>query len=229
MKTIEPITTTKRKIIIRNLTKNDLNAVTEVHLAAFPTSAMTKLGAEAVRRYYEWQLTGPHDVVPIGAFENGVMRGFCFGGVFRGALSGFLGKNKQYLVLRVLTHPWLAFNPLFRERLDNGLRSLRSTGSPQQQEADSQHYLARINQLEAQPKPFGILSIAVNPNYQGGGVGKLLMEESEAIARQRGFKEMRLSVNTDNAQAIGFYESLGWEKIPAEGNWQGRMRKGLEG
>lgn len=230
MKTIEskPITKPKRKITLRNLTKEDLAAIAEVHIAAFPTSAITKLGGEAVRRYYEWQLTGPHDVAPIGAFEDGVMRGFCFGGVFRGALSGFLGKNKQYLAMRVLTRPWLAANPLFRDRLGSGLRSLRSTGGSQQQEADSQHYLARINQLEEQPKPFGILAIAVNPKSQGGGIGNLLMAESETIARQRGFKEMRLSVNIDNEQAIGFYERLGWEKLSPHGEWQGRMRKTLE-
>lgn len=34
--------------------------VAGVHVAAFPSSALTRLGSEAVRRYYLWQIEGPH-------------------------------------------------------------------------------------------------------------------------------------------------------------------------
>jgi len=38
------------------------------------------LGTEAVRRYYEWQLVGPHEVTAISAYINTELVGFCFGG-----------------------------------------------------------------------------------------------------------------------------------------------------
>lgn len=75
----------------KSLTTSDLPHIVRVHRAAFPDSALTKLGSEAVRRYYLWLLIGPHDAVNVGAFDlENVLVGFCFGGKFRGALSGFL-------------------------------------------------------------------------------------------------------------------------------------------
>ena len=109
---------------------SDLPEVTDVHLAAFPDSALTHLGREAVRRYYEWQIVGPHDALNIGAFDDERLIGFCFGGVFRGALGGFLEKNRTFLILRVLTHPWLLFNSLFRERASFAVQRLFKRRAP---------------------------------------------------------------------------------------------------
>lgn len=75
-------------IVVGPLRDADLDRVTRIHIAAFRTSALTPLGAGAVRRYYVWQLTGPHDVVALGAWLDGELRGYCFGGVFRGAARG---------------------------------------------------------------------------------------------------------------------------------------------
>lgn len=113
---------------IENIKSNNLQTVAEVHISAFPTSALTHLGKEAVRRYYEWQLIGPHDCLAIGAFdEQGRMLGFCFGGVFRGSLSGFVGKNKKFLVIQVIKRPWLILtNSIFRDRIRLGLRASKS-------------------------------------------------------------------------------------------------------
>ena len=54
------------------------------------------------------------------------------------------------------------------------------------------------------------------------------MDASEAIARERGFPQIHLSVNTDNNQAIFFYEGLNWQKVLKEGIWQGEMTKQLK-
>ncbi|MDX2041235.1 MAG: GNAT family N-acetyltransferase [Acidobacteriota bacterium] len=206
------------QIEIRPLTSADLESAARVHLAAFPESALTALGLESVRRYYDWQLTGPHDALAISAWCNGEFAGFCFGGVFRGAMSGFLQRNRLYLAWRVLTHPWLALNPLFRDRLVSGLNIYRRfRGSAK---------TPTTTKAAAQPR-FGILAIAVNPKFQGFGVGKQLMQVSETAARERGFTLMQLSVNTENFQAIKFYESLGWQKSLVQEIWKGEMLKPL--
>lgn len=202
---------------IRPLASADLELAARVHLSAFPDSALTALGLESVRRYYDWQLSGPHDVTALSAWCDGEFAGFCFGGVFRGAMSGFLRRNRFYLAWRVLTHPWLALNPLFRDRLTSGLsiyRRFRPSAQP------------KTPKPAAQPR-FGILAIAVNPKFQGRGVGKQLMLVSETAARQGGFGLMQLSVNTQNFQAINFYESLGWQKSPQQETWKGEMLKTL--
>jgi ribosomal protein S18 acetylase RimI-like enzyme len=215
-----PIGQPSQPISVRRLVKADLPAISVAHAAAFPDSALTMLGAECVRRYYEWQLLGPHEVLALGAFVDDSLYGFCFGGLFNGATAGFLSRNRFYLSWRVLTHPWLAANPMFRDRLTSGTRILKRfkmRGSPK----------SRVVEIRRAPKSFGILSIGVHPQCQGLGLGRLLMKESEEEARRRGFAAMDLTVHTNNQQAIRFYESLGWEKFYRNRSWQGHMTKQL--
>ncbi len=200
----------------------DLPRVSEIHLAAFPDSALTMLGAEAVRRYYEWLLTGPHDCVALGASVKANMIGFCFAGVFRGAMSGFLRRNRAFLFGRILRRPQLGMNPLFRERATAGVRILRRFGrQPSNTPGSSDRPVAKP------VSPFGILAIAVHPDSNGQGIGKALMFEAEQTARRRDFKEMQLTVEMNNHRAVSFYESLNWTKTLHQGAWHGEMRKAL--
>jgi len=201
---------------IRTLQENDLQGVTLIHLAAFPKSALGLLGASVVYRYYQWQMQGPHDAIALGIFQGQKLVGFCFAGVFRGALSGFLQKNKWFLVLRVLTHPWLAATPFFRERLKFAWAVL------------SRQPARNVSQSVVPANSFGILAIAVDPQIQSVGLGKQLMMETEKIAIERCFSHLHLTVAVDNGQAIAFYNKLGWQKIPAaDGAWCGVMMKKL--
>jgi ribosomal protein S18 acetylase RimI-like enzyme len=198
---------------ICNLIAQDLPEVTRIHMKAFPKSALTLLGAEGVHRYYDWQLQGPHDAVALGIFREASLAGYCFAGVFRGSLSGFLRKNKQFLAWKVLSHVWLVANPLFRQRLSS-----------------AQNILTQMRKRPSSSPPvatlrsFGILSIAVDPDLQGQGYGQQLMLAVEAVAIERGFSRLNLTVAAENKQAISFYEGVGWCKtLDAEGNWRGHM------
>jgi len=206
-------------VLVRNLEVKDLPGVSAIHMSAFPSSALTQLGIEAVRRNYEWLLLGPHEVVAFGAFTQGKTVGFCFGGRFHRAMSGFMRTNLLFLTWRVFTHPWLVANPIFRERLTEGMRILKRFAKPK---SYVQYAPASFE------SSFGILAIAVHPQYQGLNVGKLLMKESEANARRRGFRKMSLTVHPDNHQAITFYERLDWKKFSKNGMWEGMMRKSLD-
>lgn len=207
--------------IVRDLSIENLPAVASIHMAAFPDSALTKLGREAVRRYYEWQIVGPHDGVNIGAFADEVMLGFCFGGIRRGALGAFLEKNRRFLIIRAATRPWLLFNPLFRERAQFAIQRLFGKLGP------SKPPVAASSQpVVPQPVPaFGILSIAVDPRHQGSGAAQLLMEYSEQEALRRGFSRMHLTVHPSNMRAVRFYEKVGWQRDEHNGAWDGSMSK----
>lgn len=215
-------------VLIRNLEVRDLQGVSAVHMAAFPTSALTLLGKEAVRRYYEWLLLGPHDVVALGAFTDRELVGFCFGGRFHRAMSGFLRKNRPFLIWRVLMHPWLMANPTFHERFNSGLDTLRRSAKPQSYVQFPAEYENQKRARRAVANCFAILSIAVHPRCQGLSLGKMLMKESEEVAGRRGFRKMSLTVHPDNQQAITFYERLNWKKFSKNGVWQGMMRKALD-
>ncbi len=193
--------------------------VADVHLAAFAGSALSALGKEAVRRNYLWLLEGPHERTALGVFEGSELVAFCFGGRFNGALTGFLHANRAYLAVRVLTHPWLAFGPLFRDRIKLALKLL----------------VVRARRAPSAPPPpptrpaFGILSIAVDPRRQGAGAGRLLMLRNEELARAAGFACMELCVASTNVKAIQFYERIGWQKSLEDGRWakQGVMTRQL--
>ena len=199
-------------IAIRALERGDLRTVAAIHLKAFPHSALGKLGHETVRRYYDWQLTGPHDVVAIGAFSGDLLVGFCFGGVFRGAASGFIRTNRGFLAGRLLRQPWLLGDPLFRNRAKTGARALGGS--------------ARRSVGPAENNTFGILSIAVDPLDLRSGVGRMLMGEMERDAQKRGAVMMHLTVAVSNVSAIRFYESLGW-KITKQSRGRCAMVKSL--
>ncbi|MGZ3553627.1 MAG: GNAT family N-acetyltransferase [Vulcanimicrobiaceae bacterium] len=209
-------------VLLRSLDVSDLDAIVATHSAAFPKSAMTKLGREAVRRYYAWQFEGPHENYPFGVLVDGTLAGFCFGGIFPSAISGFLQRNRVFLTWRVVTHPWLLANPLFRGRLESGLAMLKSLGR------GASPTPAPPPPAPGEPKrPFDILSIAVDPRFQRMGLGKIMMAEAQAIALRNGFHVMTLFVNRDNEQAIRFYEAIGWERALMKGVWRGNMVKWL--
>jgi ribosomal protein S18 acetylase RimI-like enzyme len=205
---------------LRPIDRRDLYQVAAVHLAAFQDSALSELGPEAVRRYYEWQLDGPHDSRSIAAIRDRDLVGFCFAGVFRGALSGFVRRNRGYLVRHVFTHPRLMLNGVVREAATQGARILGRTAFRRRAKAGGQ---------PSSDPYFAILAIAVDPRTQGGGVGRILMDDAESAALEAGFDEMRLRVAPDNRQAVRFYEKLGWTRhVDDGGHWKGAMRKNLK-
>lgn len=63
--------------VLKVISKQDVGAVARVHLAAFPRSALTRLSVEAVRRYYLWQLEGPHEHWFRGAWVTPRLVGPC--------------------------------------------------------------------------------------------------------------------------------------------------------
>ncbi|HEY7179498.1 MAG TPA: GNAT family N-acetyltransferase [Gaiella sp.] len=60
------------------------------------------------------------------------------------------------------------------------------------------------------------LAIAVVPNARGKGVGAKLLDALLARARTEGFGTISLSVDRNNAGAIGLYERHGFERVGEE-------------
>lgn len=193
-----------------------LEEVAAVHVQAFRDSALTRLGLEAVRRYYEWQLVGPHDHEFIGLFESNRLQGYAVGGISRGALAGFIKRNRGLLVLEMFKRPWLLLGKDFRRRSYAGFRVLSSRprssgGAP----------------IRSTARSFGILAIAVAPTVQGKGLGRILMNHLEAAAAGKGFNRMHLTVAANNTNAIAFYQNIGWSRAVTGSGSDDRMEKDL--
>lgn len=58
-----------------------------------------------------------------------------------------------------------------------------------------------------------ILTVGVVPEHRGQGIAKALMALITDWARSQGFTAMMLEVKTDNVEAIGLYEKLGYVKL----------------
>jgi ribosomal protein S18 acetylase RimI-like enzyme len=207
------------KFFVRTLALEDLKAVAAIHKDAFPDSFLSLFGVDVINRYYEWQTKSPNECYPIGAFEGGNMLGFCFAGVFPDSEIGFLRRNILLIIKYLFWNPKILFHPLFMEKAKYTCEAII-------------HHIKKVQKVKEQPakrlRKFGILSIAVDPDIQQSGVGRLLMAEVERIAVEKQFDSMRLSVHPDNQKAFLFYQDLGWEKtIDSEGSWNGYMQKNL--
>jgi ribosomal protein S18 acetylase RimI-like enzyme len=56
-------------------------------------------------------------------------------------------------------------------------------------------------------------SLAVMPNLQGLGIGRLVMEAGERVARAHGLTVVELAVAMDNHRAQRLYDSLGYRVV----------------
>lgn len=202
---------------VATLAREDLPRVVQLHREAFPEGAISALGHEAVLRYYAWLHDGPHDARITGAWLDGELVGFCAAGIFRGAMNGFLRRNRRFLAAHILKHPRLLLSPLIRDRIATAARvTVR---------------FARARQVIAPPSPppaFGVLAIATSPRVRGSGAGRALMTEAEERARAANFSRMVLTVHPKNTRAVRFYEELGWQRYYDDGNWTGLMEKRID-
>ncbi|WP_197688372.1 GNAT family N-acetyltransferase [Bradyrhizobium lablabi] len=72
--------------------------------------------------------------------------------------------------------------------------------------------------IELIPKPSYLLieNVAVLPDRHGNGIGGLLLERAETIARSLGLSELRLYTNAMFATNITFYARRGFEEFMRE-------------
>jgi ribosomal protein S18 acetylase RimI-like enzyme len=60
---------------------------------------------------------------------------------------------------------------------------------------------------------FFVHRLAVHPQYQRHGIGRILLSFADEYARQTGMKAIRLDVTEGNSAAINMYEACGYKYI----------------
>jgi len=185
---------------LRQMKREDLDKVVEVHNVRFPGYRATLLGPVFVRRLYQWFLETYPEYALVAVTKHGVV-GFIVGA--EGSYSEALMRYTFWQVVwGLLTHPGLIFHP--------------STYA--QWRVFSQAWLQgarRAPQAPANPSNEGrcvvFSSVAVLETARG--LGGYLILALERVARQKGATKVRASVKMENKGVIHLFESLGWQTV----------------
>lgn len=186
-------------IVIKEISENEIQELTNLHLDVFKQFSGAKLGRLYVSKMFHWFFSYPNAINLI-AYDNNKIAGYVFG-----APVGYRAKLRKdlfpYVVLGMLTQPSIIFNSKFIKDLIRQISeyiSIKKTND---------------NSINLSKPIFSLVGIGVERNHRGKGVGKLLIITLTEIVREQGFKSIRLSVHNQNEEAISLYRRIGWIEI----------------
>lgn len=179
----------------RLMAPGDINRVVEIHLASFPGFFLTFLGRRFLREFYRGTLNDPASLALVAVDRPGRIAGFVAGQV---EPSGFY---KRLLMRRGWAFAVASIGPVFRKPsiIPRLFRAMNYRGgSP------------------ATPGGALLVSLAVHPEMQALGAGKLLVRRFAEECFRRGAAYIYLVTDREHNDAVNrFYQSLGW-KIETE-------------
>jgi ribosomal protein S18 acetylase RimI-like enzyme len=189
----------------RPATVADLEAVAEVHLAAFPESFLTRLGHTFLRWYYAEVLRTPTGILLLDV-EDGLVTGF---------VAGFARPSSFHRSLAMRAWrvaPSLAF--AMARRPDVVGRALSN--------------VVRIGRLAGGDQPHDgatseLASLAVRPSHAGRGIGSRLVVAFSTTAARSGSTAVELTTDAaSNQRTLDFYRRHGFEVVRTIERGRGR-------
>ncbi|MEO8404493.1 MAG: GNAT family N-acetyltransferase, partial [Chitinophagaceae bacterium] len=117
------------------------------------------------------------------------------------------------MALKIIDHGTTEYHQMVKLRDDILRRPLGLTFTPEELESEKENMLIAAFEdeqmlgccmlVEEQPGTVRLRQMAVLNDLQGKGIGRALMNFAENIARDRGYKILRMHARS---HAIGFYE-----------------------
>jgi ribosomal protein S18 acetylase RimI-like enzyme len=180
--------------MIRVATQADLPQVVVVHQAAFKGFLMTELGPRFLRGYYQQVLAYPHHLFLVWqSAGEAPIEGFVAGFLHPHAFYQQLRARKWSLALGAATH--LICHPHRWGRVLASLRRAQTLAQP-----------CDTGKLTAE-----LASLAVLPQSQGKGIGKVLTLAFLQAAQDKGAQRVYLTTDALNNDAVNaFYQRLGF-------------------
>lgn len=190
-------------LIVRPVLSKDSEAITALHMASFAGYLNTRLGKRYVKKVIEWFISQPGCYALLAeAPAGGDIVGYVIGGP-----DGYGRMLSQavfpHAVLGAIMSPSLVFNQTVWRKA-----------------------LARLLGLLAPVKPkshsssFRLIIMAVSDKYRREGVGARLIAELERRVVEQGYKEISLSVKSDNGPAISVYKKNGYKLVDDQSGYQ---------
>jgi GNAT superfamily N-acetyltransferase len=187
---------------ISDFEANQLEEIVKIHLDAFPNFFLSFLGARFLRPLYLSFGKDRHGISLVAKSDQRIA-GFVFGST-----------KPAGLYLRLLQREWLRFAwatlPAFLRRPSILPRVLRAFKMPKQ------------------PLPAEncatLMSIAVEPTFQGQNIGKLLVKAFLDEARLRGSQNINLTTDAVGNDSVNhFYQSIGFKLFRKYTTPEGRI------
>lgn len=177
---------------IKRLSEKDINEVVNIHMKSFPDFFLTFLGPRFLKEFYTSFLVDDEGMAFVAVDEesNRIVGGIVGPVVPDGYFKRLL--KRRWLVFCLASMSAVIKRPTVIKRL---FRAVFYRGeSPQG------------------PKRSLLSSIAVDPDAQGKGVGRMLVMRWAEEARSRGSNGCFLTTDADGNDAVNsFYQALGWK------------------
>lgn len=176
---------------IRKPEKEEVHAISDIHLKAFDGFFLSELGSEFLSTYYNSVRENDRGVL-LGCFEGNKLLGFC------AATTLSEGFNKHLVKSNFFSFSKIGFFLLFT-RPKALLRLLKNFTKSDPSVSDDGRYAE-------------LLSIGVSPSAQGKGVGKKLLMALEESLNDKNVSQLSLTTDFyDNEKTLNFYKGLGYE------------------
>lgn len=176
---------------LRELAKNDVNRMVDIHLIAFKGFFLTSLGANFLKTYYSSCLKDK-STISLGVFDE--KRQLCGFAIGTSSSSGYHN--------RVLLANFLRFSiSIIKVAISRPSILIRLLLN-----------INKSNKKKEQKSYSELFSIAVLPNLRGCGFGYRLLSHYEARAKALGVKQVLLTTDSENNQdVIDFYIRNGYK------------------
>lgn len=188
---------------------SDLTKLAECHKKAFPKSLSSQMGELFIKKMLSWYIVSERGIL-FHVIENNEIIGYCGGIIIKkaglpGAATSITQHCFKTFIFSFILRPWLIFHSENIKRFSFIKRNLMYKLGLKK---------LILNNTQEPIIPFssswGLVVIGVNPKYQGKGVGSILLQEFEKLAKTDGVQKISLTVKNINLQAIKAYSKNGW-------------------
>ncbi len=177
----------------RKMVESDVIKVSLIHTKAFKDFFLTSLGMNFLKTYYRACLKNQHTIAFCAEDNMGNLVGFATGSIWAKGYHKTIFLNNIISFIASLTFSILK-NPRILIRLVMNLEKKENTN-------DTGEYAE-------------LLSICVNPDYKGGGVGKELLMVFHLEVKKRGGVKVALTTDKLNNEAVlAFYKKCGYTTL----------------
>jgi ribosomal protein S18 acetylase RimI-like enzyme len=204
---MQPLIESNKSLRIRGAVQADLDAIVNIHLAAFHRSfTLSTLGPAFLRPYYDLVLNFKNHIFFVAEHENEMV----------GFAAGFLSPQLFYKTLKaakrrfISTLLWAVLkNPKILIRILGGIRLIWRKSKDDMISSESGCHLC---------------SLAVKPTFSNKGIGKALVYAFKGEARHQGASHVIVTTDAENNDAVNsFYKRLGFHCAQSYYRSRGRL------